>query len=188
MTIQEFLAQAAKGIIPIGALTTIAADRAAFGDDVIAGFRSQAELRSAAAQQVLETATTANRDTLLASEQRAYDGHVRERDSVLSLQQAVERRTEQRAYVPPTQTTGTETRAEPAGAVLAPKQTCREWLERRGGFLYHGEPGVEAVRFGRIVRALALGDRQGLSPLEHRALAEGLDASGGFLVPEVLAG
>ncbi len=44
------------------------------------------------------------------------------------------------------------------------------------------------MRFGRVVRALALGDRRGLSALEQRALSEGTDASGGFTVPEILAG
>ena len=44
----------------------------------------------------------------------------------------------------------------------------------------------EPLRFGRIVQALALGRRDGLSQAELRALSEGTDASGGFMVPDVL--
>jgi HK97 family phage major capsid protein len=84
-------------------LTSLAATRGAFGDDVLAGFKTQLELRNAEAQKVLDAATTANRDTLLASEQRAFDGYNRERDAILSLQLAVEKRTEQRAFVPESQ-------------------------------------------------------------------------------------
>lgn len=110
MEIREFLTETSKGIIPLATLTTIAADRRAFGDDVITAFKTQIEQRSHAAQKVLGDAETAGRDTLLASEQRSYDAAVRERDSLLALQQAIERRTEQRAHVPATQTHGTPER------------------------------------------------------------------------------
>jgi HK97 family phage major capsid protein len=109
MEINEFIK--ATALIPVNELTNIAADRRAFGDDVLAAFASQVQLRSTAAQTVLDAATTAGRDTLLASEQRSYDTAVRERDSVLSLQRAVEQRTEQRNYVPPTQAARREPRA-----------------------------------------------------------------------------
>lgn len=101
MEITEFVSSTT--LIPLAELTRLAANRACFGDDVLAAFATQVELRSAAAQAVLREAETAGRDTLLASEQRSYDGAIRERDSLLALQQAVERRTEQRAFVPPTQ-------------------------------------------------------------------------------------
>ncbi len=65
MTIQDFLTQTTTRSLPLSELTTIAADRAAFGDDVIAGFRTQIELRAQSAQAVLDAATQANRDTLL---------------------------------------------------------------------------------------------------------------------------
>ena len=92
MEIQQFLEQTTKGAIALSELTTIAADRRAFGDDVLAAFRTQIELRSTQAQAVLDGAQQANRDTLLASEQRNYDGAIRERDSILSLQRAIEQR------------------------------------------------------------------------------------------------
>ncbi len=75
----------------------------------------------------------------------------------------------------------------PTGPVVTREQRVGDWLQHRGGYLYAGERGVEALRFGAIVRALALGHRQGLTPLEQRLLAEGTDATGGYLVPEVLA-
>lgn len=187
MTIQEFIDKTTKGAIPLSDLTSIAADRAAFGDDVLAALRSQVEQRSASAQKVLDDATTANRDSLLASEQRSFDAHTRERDQILRLLQAVEQRTEQRAYVPPTQTTPTETRTEDVSPVLGKEQRCAEWLTKRGGFHYAGEKGIESLRFGRIVRALALGDRRGMSALEQRVLSEGTDSAGGYTVPEALS-
>src|SRR5262252_5473590 len=93
----------ATATIPLNELTTIAATRAAFGPDVEAGFATQVQLRSAAAQAVLDAASQAGRDTLLASEQRSYDAAIRERDSILSLQRNVERRGEERAFVPESQ-------------------------------------------------------------------------------------
>ena len=56
MEIQKFIEDTAKSMIPEAALTTIAADRRAFGDDVIAAFRTQIELRSTQAQVVLDAA------------------------------------------------------------------------------------------------------------------------------------
>ena len=102
---QEFLTETSKRAIPLADLTSLAADRRAFGDDVIAAFTSQIQQRSTAAQGVLDAATAANRDSLLASEQRSYDSSVRERDSILSLLHSVEWRTEARGHVPASQTT-----------------------------------------------------------------------------------
>jgi HK97 family phage major capsid protein len=188
MEIQKFLEDTAKAPIALADLTTIAASRTAHGDDVLAAFRTQIEQRSRAAQKVLDDAQAAGRDTLLASEQRDYDRHIRERDSVLSLLRGVEARTSQVAYVPPTQITNPENRADDLSPVLGREQRCADWLTRRGGYVYAGERGVESLRFGRIVRALALGDRRGLSGLESRVLSEGTDSAGGYTVPEILAG
>jgi HK97 family phage major capsid protein len=104
MEIQSFLEQTAKGPIALADLTSIAANRAAFGDDIVAAFTTQVQLRSTQAQGVLATAEQAGRDSLLASEQRSYDTAIRERDSILSLQRQVEQRTEARSHVPVTQT------------------------------------------------------------------------------------
>jgi HK97 family phage major capsid protein len=188
MEIQQFISDTAKGIIPVATLTTLAADRRAFGDDIMAAFTTQVQQRSQQAQTVLDAATAAGRDTLLASEQRSYDGAIRERDSILGLQRAVEQRTEARAHVPATQTSVTDQATETAdlSPVLTKEQRCAEYVSKRGGARYGGERGAESMRFGAIVRALALGDRGGLSELERRALEEGSGASGGYTVPEVL--
>lgn len=132
--------------IPMADLTTLAAQRGSFGDDVIAAFRTQIELRSAAAQTVLDEAQKANRDTLLASEQRSYDGQMRERDAILGLQRAVEQRTAERAFVPASQGSGSidpkkrsglfgiELRAlagsSGAGAVISPDEWSANFIDR----------------------------------------------------------
>jgi HK97 family phage major capsid protein len=181
MEITQFLAETSRGIIPLDTLTTLAANRAAHGDDVLAAFTTQIEQRSAQAQAVLASATGAGRDTLLASEQRSYDSAIRERDAILGLQRHVEQRTLQIAFVPPTQAHTTEDATEPAAIVLTKEQRCADWVRPR-------YPAEHRGRFGAVVRALALGDRRGLTDFERRALSEGTDASGGFTVPEVLSG
>src|SRR5262252_2917937 len=101
MEIQAFLTATEK--IPLSDLTALAATRAAFGDDVLAAMKTQVELRSSAAQTVLDEATKANRDTLLASEQRSYDASIRERDAVLGLLRNIEQRTDEKKFVPASQ-------------------------------------------------------------------------------------
>jgi len=104
MEIQAFITATEK--IPLSDLTSLAATRAAFGDDVLAAMKTQVELRSSAAQTVLDEATKANRDTLLASEQRSYDASIRERDAVLGLLRNIEQRTDEKRFVPVTQQNG----------------------------------------------------------------------------------
>jgi HK97 family phage major capsid protein len=186
MEIQTFITDSPKGLIGLDILTTIAAQRAAHGDDVIGAFASQLEQRSAKAQQVLDTAAAANRDALLASEQRSYDAALRERDNILSLLRHVEQRTAQAAYVPRTQVIVTETRTE-VSPVLTREQRAWDWLQARGGYAYQGERGAETARLGAVIRALATGRRDGLSDVERRALEEGTGSAGGFTVPEILA-
>jgi HK97 family phage major capsid protein len=180
MEITQFVQETSKGIIPLAELTSIAADRRAFGDDVIAAFASQVQLRSTAAQTVLDAASQAGRDTLLASEQRSYDGAVRERDSILNLQQAVERRTESRAFVPATQVQ-TETTDADASAVLTREQKLTSRITR--------PVGITDRSFGRVVATKLFGRVAGieLNAAERRALEEGTDGAGGFSVPEILS-
>jgi HK97 family phage major capsid protein len=187
MEIQTFIEQTTRGPITLPELTALAADRRAHGDDVVAAFATQAQLRSVQAQTVLDSATQAGRDTLLASEQRSYDTNLRERDAILGLQRHVEQRAAQVAYVPPTQVAA-ENRIEIVSPVLTREQRCLDYIRQRGGARYTGERGSDSARFGAIVRALALGDRRGLTEFEQRALSEGTDAAGGYSVPEVLAG
>jgi HK97 family phage major capsid protein len=55
--------------------------------------------------------------------------------------------------------------------------------ERRGGDW--GDDGE--FRLGACIRAMATGDRSSLSDVERRALSEGSDAAGGFLIEESLS-
>ena len=100
MDIQQFVNETSQRAIPLSDLAIVAADRTAFGDDVIAALKTQVEQRSRTAQSVLTSAEQAGRDSLLATEQRGYDAAVRERTEILGLLQAVERRTETRNHVP----------------------------------------------------------------------------------------
>lgn len=164
MEISDFVN--ATTVIPVSELTSLAAQRAAFGDDVLAAFRTQAELRQRTAQGVLDTATAASRDTLLASEQRSYDAAIRERDAVLGLQRAVEQRTEQRAYVPPSQAAGTPAKVKSglfglelralaegsgAGAVIAPDQWGPGFFDRLAAESVALRSGIRTIRTERDV-------------------------------------
>jgi len=154
-------------LVPMADLTTLAAHRGAFGPEVEAGFSTQAQLRSAAAQAVLDAASQANRDTLLASEQRSYDNAIRERDAVLGLVRTVEQRTEQRAFVPESQrvqtslqkkTTGLfgiEMRAlvegSGAGAVIAPDAWGPGFFDKLNAQSVALKSGIRVVRTDRDV-------------------------------------
>jgi HK97 family phage major capsid protein len=185
MEIHEFTKK--TDLVPMADLITLAANRRSFGDDVLAAFTTQVQLRSSQAQAVLDAATQANRDTLLASEQRSYDGAIRERDSILSLQRQVEARTEQRAFVPATQTrTPEHSGALPPGPVLGTEQRMLPWLQARGRYAYESDAGADTMRLGALVAAHVTGNRSHLTDLERRALAEGTDSTGGFTVPEIV--
>jgi len=164
MEIQEFVKK--TELVPLAELTTLAATRGAFGDDVLAGYKTQIELRNAEAQKVLDTATAANRDTLLASEQRAYDGQVRERDAILGLQRAIEQRTDTRAFVPESQRGtlekkrksglfGLELRAlkESAapGSVIAPDEWSANFFDKLSAESVAIKSGIRVVRTLRDV-------------------------------------
>jgi HK97 family phage major capsid protein len=164
MEIQEFVKK--TELVPLAELTTLAATRGAFGDDVLTAFRTQVELRSGDAQKVLDAATAANRDVLLASEQRSYDGHVRERDAILGLQRAVEQRTETRAFVPESQRAqpekkksgllfGLELRAltEGAGAglVISPDEWSANFIDRLAAESVMLKTGIRRIATTRDV-------------------------------------
>jgi HK97 family phage major capsid protein len=173
--------------LPIEQLRALAGDAAAFGDDVIGVFTAQAERRALAAGDILKAAETEARD-LLASENRMYEKTMREAESIRALQAHVEARTAAKGFVPAsqtrTETTPTETAVSP---VLKADQRMVPWLKARGRYTYQGDQGADTMRLGAIVAALASGRREHLTDLERRALAEGTDSTGGFLVPEVLA-
>ena len=132
------------------------------------------------AQTVLDAATQAGRDSLLASEQRSYDGAIRERDAILgaaagtssggpSSGRTCRRRRSSRRR-------GRRTIVARADARAA---LCRLAAAARR-HAYAGEAGADTMRFGAIVRALAT--RRSARPDGSRAAGagEGTDAAGGF--------
>jgi HK97 family phage major capsid protein len=164
MEIQEFVKSTTA--LPLADLTALAAHRGAFGDDVLAAFTTQVQLRTSTAQGVLDTSSQAGRDALLASEQRSYDAALRERDAILGLQRAIEARTEQRAYVPPSQAPtgkpaakkglfGLELRAlaegSGAGAVIAPDQWGPGFYDRLAAESVMLRSGIRTIRTERDV-------------------------------------
>jgi HK97 family phage major capsid protein len=164
MEIQEFVKK--TELVPLAELTTLAANRGCFGDDVLAAYRTQVELRQTSAQTVLDTAATANRDTLLASEQRSYDGSMRERDAILGLQRAIEQRTETRSFVPESQRPpekgkkksglfGLELRAlaegSGAGAVIAPDEWSANFIDRLAAESVMLQTGIRRITTTRDV-------------------------------------
>jgi HK97 family phage major capsid protein len=155
---------------------------------VLAAFTTQIEHRAAQARAVLDSATEAKRDTLLASEQRTYDAAMRERDAILGLQRNIEQRTEAQAFVPESQRTipPSQAQSDAISVALAPEQRCLDAVVRRG-VRYAGEPGADRLSLGRTIRALAFGDRRGMSDLELRVMSEGTDSAGGYTVPDIQA-
>jgi len=163
MEITEFVK--ATTAIPIADLTSLAAQRACFGDDVLAAFATQIELRHSQAQTVLDTANQAHRDTLLASEQRSWDAAIRERDAILGLQRAVEQRSDEKKFVPVTQTLTPATRAglffglelralaegSTPGSVIAPDEWSSSFFDKLSAQSVALRSGIRTIRTERDV-------------------------------------
>jgi HK97 family phage major capsid protein len=163
MDIQTFLSETSQRAIPLSELAAVAADRGAFGDDVISGLKAQIEQRSANAQRVLGDAEKAGRESLLASEQRSYDSAVRERGEILGLLQAVERRTDERRHVPVTQMQSTEQRAglfgadefralvgnTGAGSYIAPDEQSNSFFDKLSAASVAFRSGIRVIRTER---------------------------------------
>src|SRR4051812_33225220 len=71
-------------------------------------------------------------------------------------------------------------------AILSGQQRMAD-VARSRGVAYATESRTEPLRLGRIVTALATGNRKGMSDLEQRAMSSGIDGAGGWTVPEILA-
>jgi HK97 family phage major capsid protein len=164
MEITEFTKK--TELVPMGELSALAAQPGAFGDDVLAAFATQVQLRSSQAQTVLDTASQANRDTLLASEQRSYDNAIRERDSVLGLQRSIEQRSEQKKFVPESQRSqpkkekraglfGLELRdlkeSAAPGSVIAPDEWSASFFDKLSAESVAIKSGIRVVRTMRDV-------------------------------------
>lgn len=168
-----------RDLVAIDSLVALAGDTRAAGDDVRAAFVEQAQRRQRAASALLDGNDRAD---LLASEARQYDRHQREIETILGLARQIEQRS---TYRPPASIAdpGGVERTGEAPAVLQRSQSLRDWLRRAGR---GGADAGPAARLGAIVRALATGNRRGLTPFEARALSEGVGADGGFVVADAV--
>lgn len=187
MTIEQLLEQAGTDTIPVNVLAVIAADAKANGQDVVRAFRQQLELRESAVTKITdEYRKNPSLGAMTASDQRRHDKLLEERDGIGALVSVVEQRTAT-SYNPPASQAAKDEAPEPLSPVLGKETRATDWLRKRGGFVYEGERGVENISTGRILRAIATGNRQGLTALEQRVMSEGSGPSGQYAVPEVLA-
>ncbi len=69
---------------------------------------------------------------------------------------------------------------------LSREDSMLDWANARGADPRFDAQDVEEFSLGRGIRGLITGDWKD-AEIEHRALVEGTDASGGFLTPEVLS-
>lgn len=73
------------------------------------------------------------------------------------------------------------------GDLLSPEQRMTSWVrEHRAGAAF-ADFEEEDFSLGRVFRAMVRGDRASLTDVERRALLEGTDSAGGFLIPEPLS-
>lgn len=82
---------------------------------------------------------------------------------------------------------GTTRTVDPDAALLRSDQSLAEWVGVRHGFGFQAGETADDFSLGRVVRAAMTGDRRNLSGVELRAMSEGTDSQGGFLVPEQLS-
>jgi len=105
------------------------------------------------------------------------------KDEIRSLERTLGHNPLTRTQItPPTTVAG----QDPSGPTLGREQRMLDWQAGRGG---RGEfTPLEADEFsvGRAIRGMVTGRWDG-ADLERRALSEGVDSAGGFLVPELLS-
>lgn len=126
---------------------------------------------------ILDKAQQEGRD-LLASEQRELDKCERELEQLADLVERRSQALEGMDPMPPSRALHASTHADPTPALLAPEQRLASKVASSDG---------EPLRFGALIRAMVTGRKDGLSDDERRALSEGVDAAGGFLVPDELS-
>lgn len=156
-------------------------------DDVVR-LREQQREAEAEMRSLLAGADLDRRD-LTAEEAKRFDGlELEYRSRQRRLEQAENGRSPQG---PPPLAGVTERERSDDSDLLAPEQSLTAWVaERRSrsGLAADFEPAeIRAMSLGRMIRARVTGDVSGLEQAEFRALAEGTDAAGGVLIPEMLS-
>jgi HK97 family phage major capsid protein len=80
-------------------------------------------------------------------------------------------------------------REEHEAELLAPGDSLREWVAAGGGgfdSIGTGQDAFSSASFGKVVRAAISGDRSKLNDAESRAMAEGVNSAGGYMLgPEL---
>jgi HK97 family phage major capsid protein len=167
------------------------------GDIIEERATADEERRSLLAQMrgILDRADREKRD-LTAAERDNYDSREQE---VHQLEQTIERCTreeaadEQRSGPPAhvvgdrsTMTTTTSVRGV-RGEVLGAEQRVADWVAARPHEIGLEPQEIRDFPLGRAVRGMVSGQWDG-AEIERRALAEGVDSTGGFLTPEILSG
>lgn len=140
------------------------------------------KILAAGIRQVLDEADRAGRQTLTRAEQKQISAMESELDGIVA---AVRHEDDQRRNFDPRSAQGTQRIDDyEAGSTLAPEERLADWARGRGG-----DPLSEGERLslGAIVQARVRGDHRHLTDVERRVMAEGTDAAGGVLVPEILS-
>ena len=146
--------------------------------------------------EVLKVAERENRDLRAAERQKfdrleqrckALDAEIGEYDRDHPRSKALERSMATRWATPEkADEPGDRSRAETSEATLGREQRMADWAGPRYGRSGFDDDDARDFSLGRVVRGMVTGNWDD-ADLEKRALAEGVDATGGFLTPEILS-
>ena len=112
MEIQEFVKK--TELVPLAELTTLAATRGRFGDDVLAGLHDADRTAQTAAQTVLDAASRRTATPCSPRAAAAMTARCASATRFSACVRNVEQRTEQRAFVPESQRQQPKKRSGPA--------------------------------------------------------------------------
>lgn len=151
--------------------------------ETLGAYEWEAEARKAisdrqdALQAVLTGADDAKRDNLLASEQRAFDGHQDEIRRITALYDV--EKVDRSGLITATGGPVQRTADTGNGDVLTRGESLADWTAKRG----MGAPGAQEVRLSALLRSWVTGRRDGMNDAELRTMAEGTASAGGVIVP-----
>ncbi len=142
------------------------------------------------ARQILDAAKAQNRG-MNADEVTRYDAFMAESDTLKatiereSVQTQLDRDASNRA-APFRANDGKQSADKDASITLRQDQRVVDAV-RNAGCAYASETARgERLSLGKIVLAMATGNRAGMSDLEIRAMSEGTDSAGGYTVPDIV--
>lgn len=145
------------------------------------------EVRGAAEESLMAMKSILDRspDAMSNNDQQAFDRHQRKHDALVTEQREIEARTP--SLRPAVHGTAARNLALGVGSHGSSDQSMTEHAaERRDSGDYTIQDAQE-FSLGKAVRGMVTGNWQD-SDLERRALAEGTDSLGGFLLPTLMSG